>query len=305
MSAVAEHVVELAGPPEGLVVPDGRDLQARGARLADLDNVEIRDAGKSLEFIGHAAVFDRLSEDLGGFKERILRGAFRKVLDTNPDVRFLNLDHAGLPLARTSSGTMELREDPTGLRVYAELAPIQASRDLKVLIQRRDLSQMSFGFSMGETGAEVWTDEDGQIVRTIVSFGGLYDVCPVTFPAYIQTDASMRSLACGIEVVSGGVVQEQVLRDVAWKIHRGEVDATTEDRCVIDAAFARTNTVSPWTAERALRAASQEPELRAAVPGKRATVVLEDADSGGPAFRLAARKRRLRAYGQPIAHEGD
>ncbi|HEV2590295.1 MAG TPA: HK97 family phage prohead protease [Gaiellaceae bacterium] len=176
-------------------MPSGRDGHSRALRAAGLDRVEIRETGDKLTFTGHAAVFNRLSDDLGGFKERILPGAFGPVLNTNPDVRFLSLDHGGLPLARTSSGTMELREDPTGLSVVAELAPIQASRDLKVLIQRKDLSQMSFGFSMGDTGQETWTEEDGQLVRTISQFGRLFDVSPVTFPAYQQTDASMRALA--------------------------------------------------------------------------------------------------------------
>lgn len=303
MSALADRVRQLDGPPQGISVPDGRDRSYRGARASTLDAVEIRADGEKLQFVGHAAVFDRTSEDLGGFVERIQRGAFRKVLDASPDVRFLNLDHGGLPLARTASGTMELSEDPRGLRVYAELAPIQASRDLKVLLQRGDLSQMSFGFSMRDGGTDVWTEEDGQIVRTIISFGGLFDVCPVSFPAYQQTDASMRSHVCGIEIVTGGEVQEQILRDLAWRIHRGEQDATVEDRGSIDAAFARTNTVSPWMAERAFRAASQEPELRAVIPGKRVAIVLEDVSSGEACFRLAARQRRLRASGHTNASE--
>jgi len=70
-----------------------------------------------------------------------------------------------------------------------------------------------------------------------------------------------------------------------------------EYRAAIDAALARIEAVSPWMAERTFRAASQEPELLAAVPGKRVTVTLEDAVSGAPAYRLAARKRRLRALG--------
>jgi HK97 family phage prohead protease len=292
MSVAAIEPLVKAGTPE--------------RRLVTFDTQpEIRQEGDSLKFVGHAAVFDRLSEDLGGFRERIQRGAFRKVLDSNPDVRFLALDHSGLPLARTAAGTMELSEDPRGLRVYADLAPIQASRDLKVLIQRGDLSQMSFGFTIGANGRDVWSDEDGQVTRTIVSFGAIYDVSPVAFPAYQSTDVSMRSAACGVEIVAAGAVQEAALRAVAEKIHRGEQDATEEERGRIDAAFARLDTVSPWIAERALRAVSQEPELRAAIPGKVATVVIEDADVGEVAYRLAARRRRLRALGVQVEARTD
>ena len=264
-----------------------------------VEELEVREDGERLVFQGHAAVFDRLSEDLGGFRERIQRGAYRKVLDSNPDVRFLvnhdSISAAGLPLARTKNSTLELREDPKGLRVYAELAPTTLAKDLRVLVKRGDIDQMSFGFSMREGGKDVWSEEDGQLVRTIVSFGALFDVSPVVFPAYPQTDASMRSKVCGVEITSGdGALNPEALRVVAWKIHRGEVEATDEERAAVDAAFAQTETVSPWIAERAARAFSQEPELRAAVQGKRITVSLEDDAPEGEAWRLAAQQRRLR-----------
>lgn len=293
-------------PAEAVIkslVPEG----AHERREATFDEVEVRDDDGKLQFVGHAAVFDRWSEDLGGFREKIQRGAFRKVLDQDPDVRFLFNHNPDLVLARSTvkngPGMLDLREDPKGLRTYAELAPTSLATDLRTLVKTGVVSQMSFGFTM-RGGADVWAEgEDGLLERTIVSFGGLFDVSPVTFPAYKQTDASMRSSVCGIEIVTGGEVHEGILRDLAWKIHRGEVDATVEDRGVIDAAFARTNTVSPWIAERAFRAASREPELQAVIPGKRATIVLDDVSSGGVAFRLAARQRRLRALGHTNAQE--
>src|SRR5262245_39546645 len=277
------------------------DEAARPAvRFAALDDVEFRADGDRLMFVGHAAVFDRLSEDLGGWRERIQCGAFRKVLDSNPDVRFLFNHDPGLVMARTTvtapPGMLELREDPKGLRAYAELVPTQAARDLRELVAAGVVNQMSFSFAIGSRGQQVWTEEDDALVRTIVSFGDLYDVGPATFPAYPQTDATMRALVCGVEVVSGrGEVCEPALRELAWRIHRGEQAATAEERAALDRAFARTATVSPWLAERALGAVSQEPELQAAIPGMRATVLLEpDAAAAGPPYRLAARQRRLR-----------
>jgi HK97 family phage prohead protease len=159
----------LEGPPEGLNVPETRRVQAP---MADM---EVREDGERLIFQGHAAVFDRLSEDLGGFRERIQRGAFRKVLDANPDVRFLvnhdSMSATGLPLARTTNNTLELREDPKGLRVYAELAPTTLAKDLRVLVKRGDVDQMSFGFSMRDengdlAGKDVWTEGDTGLERT-------------------------------------------------------------------------------------------------------------------------------------------
>lgn len=172
---------------------EAAELRAAPRRF-DLSDIEIREDGDTLQFIGHAAVFDRLSEDLGGFRERIKRGAFRRALDASPDVRFL-INHEGLPLARTTNGTLELREDPKGLRVYAELAPIQASRDLAVLVRRGDVSQMSFAFSVDSESIK-YSMENDEVVREIQPDGmrGLFDVSAVTYPAYPQTDGKMRSV---------------------------------------------------------------------------------------------------------------
>ncbi len=291
--------------PPGEHQPAEIQLPAVERRTATLDEVEFREQPDKLIFQGHAAVFDRLSEDLGGFRERIKRGAFRKALDANPNVVFAfnhNFDH---PMARTtvaagSPGSLELREDPKGLRVYAELAPTTMAKDLRTLVQTGVINQMSFGWPRG-TVTDSWRSVDGQQERTIVEFRDLIDVSPVTFAAYQATDAQMRSHVGGVEIIDPeGEVHAQILRDLAWKFHRGEQDATVEERAAIDAAFARIEGVSPWMVERTFRSVSQEPELLAAIPGKRATLSLEDeedAKSGGPAYRLAARKRRLRALG--------
>ncbi len=279
------------GRPDGLQVPDERRVTVP---LSESDMTEDRDAGDgSITFVGHAAVFDRLSEDLGGFRERIQRGAFRKVLDTDPDVRFLLNHDDNMVMARTKSGTMELSEDPRGLRVYARLAPTQAAQDLRVLIKRGDIDQMSFGFTMRDGGRDVWSEEDGDLVRTIVAFGGLLDVSAVAFPAYPQTDATVRSVA------GASLEDPDAVRQVAWRAHKGEVELTPGERAAVDAALTKLQSVSPWIAERALMAVSQEPELRAAIPGKVTTVTITDAPvpdgpEDGPAFRLAARQRRLR-----------
>jgi HK97 family phage prohead protease len=171
---------------------------AREQRAAVLDDLEFRGADEDgkLKFRGHAAVFDEWTEIpsyFGSFMERIQRGAFRKVLSAGADVRFL-INHDGLPLARTASGTMKLKEDARGLLVDAELAPTTLAQDLSVLVQRGDISQMSFGFRVGKHEIEE-DSEEGIVKRTITEFSDLYDVSPVTFPAYEGTDAGMRAAA--------------------------------------------------------------------------------------------------------------
>ncbi len=171
---------------------------AREQRAAVFDDLEFRGADESgkLKFRGHAAVFGEWTEIgsyYGSFMERINRGAFRKVLNAGADVRFL-INHDGLPLARTASGTMTLQEDARGLLVNADLAPTTLAQDLAVLVERGDISQMSFGFRVGKHELEE-DGENGIVKRTITEFSDLYDVSPVTFPAYEGTDAGMRAAA--------------------------------------------------------------------------------------------------------------
>src|SRR5262245_23974176 len=146
---------------------------------------------------GHAAVFNSLSEGVGGFRENIEPAFFRAALRRKPDVRLL-INHDGLPLARTSSGTLELREDDRGLHVFARLDagdPDVAS--LRRKMHRGDIDQMSFAFTLREDGDD-WEvmDDDDSVIRTLRADGAneIFDVSVVTFPAYRATDVSMRSV---------------------------------------------------------------------------------------------------------------
>src|SRR4051794_27693660 len=94
---------------------------------------ESRTKNGTLTLTGYAAVYDSLSEDIG-FVERLARNCFAPALKRRDlDVRLL-VNHDGLPLARTTNGTLRLSEDSRGLRVEADLADTQAARDLKVLL---------------------------------------------------------------------------------------------------------------------------------------------------------------------------
>jgi hypothetical protein len=82
----------------------------------------------------------------GSYQEIISAGAFAKTLSETPDVAFL-LNHGGMNLARTKSGTLELDEDQTGLHSVATLdTRVQAVRDIQVQVDRGDLDEMSFAF---------------------------------------------------------------------------------------------------------------------------------------------------------------
>lgn len=151
-------------------------------------------------FTGHAAVFDRLSHDLGGFRERVKRGAFRKVLDASADVVALVNHDPSMVLARTRPGTLQLREDPRGLHAYIDSADTTYARDLRELVRRGDVDSMSFGFTVQ---ADEWAQKDGEVIRTITEIGDLLDVSVVTFPAYPQTDVQARSADDAADGVPG------------------------------------------------------------------------------------------------------
>ena len=139
---------------------------------------------------GHAAVFNQWSEELGylfPFKERVLPGAFTESIQ-NDDVRALFNHDPNYVLGRNRSGTLDLMETEQGLLVRIYPPETTWARDLHISIDRGDISQMSFGFLVLE---DRWGHEDGMDIRELRKVK-LFDVSPVTFPAYPQTDVGIR-----------------------------------------------------------------------------------------------------------------
>lgn len=180
-------------------------------RYADLDNLQFRtgdgEGSNSLE--GHAAVFGKKSEDMGGWREIIEEGFFGDVL--NDDVRALFNHDPNFILGRNKAKTLEIKEDKTGLFSKISLPNTTYANDLKVSIERGDVTQMSFAFRIdykkgeswevdGETVsaesafAAMWDKKKHDIVRHLVKAKRLFDVSPVTYPAYPQTDVSSRAI---------------------------------------------------------------------------------------------------------------
>lgn len=150
---------------------------------------ELRADVESRTIRGYAAVFNSDSENLGGFIERIDPRAFDDVLED--DVRALINHDDNMILARTSSGTLSLSIDERGLSYEFEVPNTTYGNDLLVSVQRGDISQSSFGFAVAE---DEW--ERGDVRRrTIKKVARLYDVSPVTYPAYPDTSVAMRSLS--------------------------------------------------------------------------------------------------------------
>lgn len=139
---------------------------------------------------GHAAVFDKLSVNLGGFREKISPGAFARTIEKG-DVRALWNHNPDYLLGRTKSKTLSLAEDDRGLTIEIDPPNTQYARDFMETIKRGDVDQMSFAFA---TVKDSWEHKEGEeSIRTLVEVE-LFDVSPVTFAAYPQTDVKIRSV---------------------------------------------------------------------------------------------------------------
>lgn len=152
---------------------------------------EEREDGDSPVIEGYAAVFDKWSVDMWGWKEKIARGAFGENLGTNPDVRALIDHNSSMMLGRTTAGTLTLEEDKRGLKVHITPQDTTVANDLILNMRAGNINQMSFAFQMVE---EQWNEKFTQ--RTITK-ADLFDVSVVTYPAYKQAKVKVRSaLAC-------------------------------------------------------------------------------------------------------------
>lgn len=177
--------------------------RGREERVFTLDSIELRSAMDGSDepphLVGHAAVFNSWSQDLGGFKERIIPGAFAKAI-TGSDVRALFNHDPNFILGRNRSHTLTLAEDSSGL-AFDILPPTnQTIRDLVLdPIERKDITQMSFAFQVIDDEWRAPKQSGGLLERDLKEVR-LFDISPVTFPAYLQTDVGLRSMAEGMGI---------------------------------------------------------------------------------------------------------
>lgn len=173
-----------------------RVMQARELRFLAVE--EGPERGNTLA--GYAAVFNVDSEDLGGFVETIDPAAFNRSLAAGADVRALINHDSNLVLGRSTSGTLRLATDEIGLRFEVDLPDTSYARDLRVSMERGDISQCSFMF---QTVKDEWISREGKARRRLLDVE-LMDVSVVTFPAYPQTTAGVRALAEKMITGTGG-----------------------------------------------------------------------------------------------------
>jgi hypothetical protein len=187
--------------PNGLKDVDRRYTWHKRA-IAELQRRAAGEGEGGASIVGYAAVFwdgspeteYRLWDD---YVERILPGAFDRALKEQDDVRGLFNHNANMVLGRTASGTMELSIDERGLKYNIDPPDTQLGRDIQVSLERKDITGSSFAFVItDQTFREETIDKNTLYIREITGVQ-LFDVGPVTFPAYTGTDASVaqRSFA--------------------------------------------------------------------------------------------------------------
>ena len=154
---------------------------------------EIRVEGDSTapKIKGYASVFNSLSEDLGGFREQIASDAFDACLASNCDCRALFNHDPNMVLGRTTAGTLKLTADSTGLAYEIDPPDTQVARDLMTSMKRGDIDQSSFGFYCLDDTWDLDT-ETNALIRTVRK-ATVFDVSPVTYPAYTATSSGIRN----------------------------------------------------------------------------------------------------------------
>ncbi len=148
--------------------------------------------GEPAVFRGYGLKFNTLSEDFGGWRERIAPGFLDNVLGN--DVRILRDHTPSMILGRTKAGTAKVGVDEIGGWYEYTDPGTSYSRDLAISINRGDVNQSSFAFSLAMDGGDTWErQKDGTWLRTLLSAAELFDISPVTYPAYPDTSIGERS----------------------------------------------------------------------------------------------------------------
>jgi HK97 family phage prohead protease len=229
--------------------------QRRRERRLFPTQVEVRSGvGHAATIVGYASVFDRpyrIIDWRGDYHETVAPSAFNKTLSDGADVRYL-FDHAGLPMARTKSGTLRLSVDETGLLYEAQIdRRQQAAADLAIAIERGDVDQSSMAF---DTVQDEWAEDRSTRRLTEVK---LYDVSSVTYPANEDTTAGIRDGRWLAEITRNAALMTE-LRDGGTDVDAGALDEAI-------AALVALRPAAPRPRE-LLRAVAELERLRLAEP---------------------------------------
>jgi uncharacterized protein len=190
-----------------------REVRSSGA-TGPAPQVSRRGAAGGLVLRGHAALFNVETVIAGLFREVIRPGAFSEAIGRD-DVRCLFNHSADYVLGRTTAGTLRLSEDRVGLRYDVDLPGSQWAKDFVLSVERGDITQSSFAFL---ADLDEWppTKRDELPLR-VIRRARLFDVSPVTHPAYEQTTVSAHAASAATEAWRGDLERERMRLRLAIK----------------------------------------------------------------------------------------
>lgn len=155
-----------------------RTFPAAELRLVQSDEGRVRIEGRAI-------VYDALSEDLGGFREKFVPGSVR----LDPDLLALFDHDTSMVLGRVSAGTLEVEDGPHGVDMRAWPPDTIWAKDMRISMERGDIRHMSFRFWAKNEGWDVVGDE---LIRTVLE-AEVSELSVVSMPAYTQTSAQVRA----------------------------------------------------------------------------------------------------------------
>lgn len=165
-------------------------------RFVESEGIELRAVeGTEDRFVeGVGVVYGKEVEIWPGFREKIRAGAFNKTLQGGSEIKsFFNHDASQVLATTRSNPALEIQDTDKGLRFKAPIPPTSYGNDLRVNLERKNVRGASFSFDVDEEGDIITRDEKGVYHREITS-ATMYEVGPVTNPAYPQTSVSLRSI---------------------------------------------------------------------------------------------------------------
>lgn len=234
----------------------GKETKMIERRYIKATELRVDEDGNTIT--GYGAVFGVWSSTLGFFKEKIRKGAFARSIKNN-DVRSLFNHDANFILGRTKNKTLRLWEDEKGLGFEAQLPDTSYARDLVTNIKRKNVTQNSFGF---ETVEDRWSKKGDK--RELLEVK-LFDVGPVTFPAYPQTTVQARAIFNDI-----GVDYDSLCRVFIKK--NKDVELTNSDKDLIESTIAIFRNYLP----------EEQPEVHSEVSADSATAEVESTETEEP-----------------------
>lgn len=169
------------------------------------------------KIIGHAAVFNSPAGEPDFFMEIVLPGAFTDSI-AQDDIRALWNHNSDFVLGRNKSGTLFLQEDDKGLLTTILPSESQLIHDMVLIpMERGDITQMSFGFTVINQKWEVRNGVDYRIIEKVK----LWDVSPVTYPFYQDTDVTLRGITQARQLLARGVKANIQKRELNIKLKIG------------------------------------------------------------------------------------